>query len=89
MKFVCPLGPRLSIDNPQVHWRPVMCGLALQFMFALVAIRWSLGRAALQCLGNKVDTFLKFTDVGSALVYGDQLVTQWNVFAFQVSAAIL
>ena len=53
-------------------------------MFALISIRWPLGRAALQCIGDKVSTFLAYTDEGTLMVYGEQLILQFGVFAFKV-----
>lgn len=66
-------------------------GVALQFIFGLVVLRWDLGREIVQCLADKVTIFLSYTDAGSGFVYG-YLVTDQNpsgialgtIFAFQV-----
>ena len=50
-------------------------GLALQFCFGLLILRWQVGQAVFGCLGRKVKTFLDFTDAGSGFVFGF-LVTQ-------------
>lgn len=60
-----------------------MWGLYIQFIFGLITIRWSVGRSIFQCLGNKVATFLSYTDAGSSFVYGDMLIGA-GVFAFKV-----
>lgn len=51
-------------------------------------IRWEVGRSIFDCLGNKVKTFLKYTDEGSSFVYGDDLVRVVPTFAFEVSAFV-
>lgn len=50
-------------------------GIGLQFVFALLILRWPLGSAIIDCLGQKVNTFLDFTNQGSSFVFG-YLVTQ-------------
>ena len=60
----------------QVTW-----GLTLQFIFALLILRWSWGQAFFNCLGHKIDRFLAFTNEGSGFVFG-YLVHQ-NLFNTQ------
>ena len=35
-------------------WRHVIWGLILQFVFALMILRWDVGRAIFSCIGDKV-----------------------------------
>jgi pyrimidine nucleoside transport protein len=58
-------------------------GLYIQFVLGLIIIRWSVGRSIFQCLGNKVATFLSYSDAGSSFVYGNMLIDS-GVFAFKV-----
>lgn len=75
----------------QVVWKQVIWGTAMQFIFGLIVLRWDVGRNIIDCLGQKVTTFLGYTDVGSGFVYG-YLVTDANesqthlgtIFAFKV-----
>lgn len=66
----------------KIIWRQVLWGLALQFVFALLILRWDVGQQIFQCLGDKISEFLNFTDLGSSFVF-DYLVTGklkgWNV----------
>ena len=59
-----------SKHRKQINWRQVTWGLVLQFVFGLGILRWTPGRLFFECIGQKVDTFLSFTDVGSAFIYG-------------------
>jgi pyrimidine nucleoside transport protein len=36
-----------------VVWRHVIWGLILQFVFALMILRWDVGRAVFSCVGDK------------------------------------
>lgn len=61
-------------------------GLSLQFVFGLIILRWTTGRQIFQCLGDKITTFLQYTDQGSSFVYG-QLIKD-GIFMFKVLSVI-
>lgn len=67
----------------QIKLRPVLWGLYIQFVLGLITIRWSVGRSIFKCIGDKVATFLSYSNAGSSFVYGDMLIDS-GVFAFQV-----
>ena len=71
-------------------WRHVIWGLGLQLCFGLIILRWEVGQQVFQCIGDKVNTFLKYTDQGSMFVFGF-LVNNPDpdkfVFAFQVTTS--
>ena len=80
------------ICNSQVIWRHITWGVSLQLIFGLIVLRWDFGRSVFQCLGEKITTFLDYTNAGSGFVYG-YLVTDQNtsgialgtIFAFKVN----
>ncbi|CAG2178005.1 unnamed protein product, partial [Oppiella nova] len=39
------------------------------FLFGLFILRWSFGKQVFECIGDKVTTFLDFTDSGSGFVF--------------------
>ncbi len=63
-------GYIFSAARSRIRWRHVTWGLALQFIFGLLILRWEHGRDFFNCLGGKVDTFLGYTDAGSSFVFG-------------------
>lgn len=69
----------------QVVWKQVIWGIAMQFIFGLIVLRWDVGRNIIDCLGDKVTTFLAYTDAGSSFVYGHLVTDDDSVFAFKVS----
>ncbi|XP_011648149.1 solute carrier family 28 member 3 [Pogonomyrmex barbatus] len=71
----------------QVNWRPVICGLILQFVFGIITLRWPVGRNIFECLSGKVVTFLDYAKVGSSFVFSADLVDK-GVFAFAVLPVI-
>eukprot|EP00071_Canis_lupus_P019856 XP_013967926.1 sodium/nucleoside cotransporter 1 isoform X4 [Canis lupus familiaris] len=70
-----------------VSWRAVFWGLGLQFVLGLFVIRTEPGFIAFQWMGNQIQIFLSYTDVGSSFVFGEAMVK--GVFAFQTEAPLL
>ena len=60
-----------------------MWGLALQFIFALIILRWDWGYNAFKWLGDRVAEFLGHTTEGAKFVFGDEYYRHF--FAFGVS----
>lgn len=98
--FIC-IGYLMSSDRAAIDWNQVLWGLSLQFALALIVLRTSVGKEIFKTIGNKVTTFLAFTDVGSKFMFG-YLVTgelesssefkvpvQFGIFAFKVLPVIL
>ncbi|KAI3372801.1 hypothetical protein L3Q82_023257 [Scortum barcoo] len=61
-------------------WQTLLCGIGLQFIFGLLILRTTYGSGALQWLGNQVEAFLSFTDVGSKFVFGNTYTDHFFVF---------
>ena len=61
-----------------------MCGFFVQFLLAVVCLRWGTGRSVFNCIGDKIQIFLDYSLEGSAFVYGNLLVNVETVFAFRV-----
>ncbi|XP_059153027.1 solute carrier family 28 member 3-like [Physella acuta] len=75
-------------NNPaKVKWRPVLWGLALQLLFALLILRTSWGHDAFQWLADRITEFLAYTDAGSIFVFGE--VYDQHYFAFKVLPVVV
>ncbi|CAL4128152.1 unnamed protein product [Meganyctiphanes norvegica] len=86
---IVALGFIFSNAPRKIIWRQVLSGLGLEFAMGLLILRWSTGRAIFQCLSGKIQSFLSFTDEGSSFIYGDLLVFEKGVFAFQILSVVL
>lgn len=71
----------------QVKWRPVIWGMALQFILGLFILRTNVGFRIFDFLGDFVQTFLEYTDEGSIFVFGDTY--QDHFFAFKVLPVVI
>ncbi len=76
-----------SANRRAVRWSTVVWGLGLEFLFALLILKTPGGLAAFQALGNVIDHFLSFADVGSKFVFGENF--KEHNFAFQVLPTII
>jgi len=77
----------LSVHRRKIRWRPVLWGMSLQFVFALIILRTSHGFSAFKFIGDKVTRFLDYTDVGSAFVFGEDFAVHY--IAFKVLTVII
>ena len=66
----------------QVRWQTVLWGIGLQFIFALVVLRWPAGYMALKWLGDRFHEFLAYSNVGAEFVFGRSYAEHF--FAFKV-----
>ena len=53
-KFQVAIGAIFSAHPSRIRWRHIFWGLALQYIFGLIILRWDIGAQTFQCLGDKV-----------------------------------
>ncbi|XP_064647910.1 solute carrier family 28 member 3-like [Lineus longissimus] len=66
----------------KVKWRPVVCGMVLQFVFALMILRTTWGHGMFNWLGERVKEFLAHADKGAGFVFGPEEAA--HMIAFQL-----
>ncbi|KAK3588023.1 hypothetical protein CHS0354_012069 [Potamilus streckersoni] len=84
----CALIIGQDLKSHQVNWRPVFWGLTLQFIFALLILRWNVGYDIFLWLGDRVQEFLAHADRGSEFIFGKNTY-QHHFFAFKVLPVIV
>ena len=77
----------LSVNRQAIRWRTVLWGIGLQLFFALFILRTAPGLVLFKFLGDRVNNFLNFADVGSAFVFGENF--QEHFFAFKILPTII
>lgn len=87
--FVTISGGYLFSKHPShVKWDVVFKGILIQFIMAVLTIRWAPGKLILKNIGSKIEQFLSYSYIGAAFVYSDDLVYKHTVFAFQCLSVI-
>jgi nucleoside permease NupC len=69
--------------NKQINWLTILWGTILQFIFALIVLRWQAGYTAFQWLGDRVTEFYAYVQAGASFVFGQNYTSVY--FAFAVS----
>lgn len=77
----------ISVKREAVRWRTIAWGLGLEFIFALVILKTPWGLNVFKSLGDIVNSFLAFSDVGAKFVFGENF--RDHFFAFQVLPTII
>lgn len=77
----------LSLNRRRLDMRLILSGLALQFAFALLILKTSVGHAVFQLARVVVAKVLSFSDAGAAFVFGENF--QEHFFAFSVLPTII
>ncbi len=73
----------ISKHPGKIIWQPVLGGLFIQLVFALLTLQTRPGFVAFEFLGQRVAEFLENSQAGSKFVFGGLLQ-----FAFQVGSSL-
>ncbi len=77
----------LSVNRKAIRWRTIAWGLALEFGFALLILKTPWGLTVFKSLGDVIENFLSYSDVGAKFVFGDKYKD--HLFAFQILPTII
>jgi CNT family concentrative nucleoside transporter len=77
-----------SNDRRAVKWRIVLVGILLQFILGLFTLKTSLGFALFAWISKLAKSFLDYSRVGTAFVFGDGAL-ELNNFAVNVLPGVL
>jgi CNT family concentrative nucleoside transporter len=81
------LSYAFSVDRRAVKWSPVLWGIALQLIFAILILKTAPGLAVFKFLGDMVTQFLNFSDAGAKFIFGDTFAEHF--IAFKVLPTII
>ena len=81
------LSYAFSVHRRAVKWQPVLWGIALQLIFAILILKTAPGLAVFKFLGDVVTQFLNFSDAGAKFIFGDNFAEHF--IAFKVLPTII
>lgn len=81
----------ISNNKEKINWRLVAIGIGLQILFALLILKFPLGRAAFEGVSSVITGLLEFTKEGSRFLFGDLVDSNkfGFIFAFQILPTII
>lgn len=86
------LAYAFSTSRRSIRVRTLIWGLGLQFVFAVIVLRWTFGQRIMASAGDGVTTLLGYASAGSEFVFGKLGIPSppvGFVFAFQVLPTII
>ncbi|KAK0047765.1 solute carrier family 28 member 3 [Biomphalaria pfeifferi] len=78
-----------SSSPSRVNWHPVFWGFILQFTFAVLTLRTTMGYETFKWIGDAVHNFVRLSDQGSAFVFGDSFKAAKAGFFFESAGVIV
>jgi CNT family concentrative nucleoside transporter len=79
-----------SSNRARIPWRTVLVGLALQTAFAVLVLRWSVGKDVLDFVSGQVKALIDYTNAGIDFLFGSVVADKkQTIFAFQVLPVII
>lgn len=79
----------LSHNRKAINIRTILTGFGIQLLFALLILKTTWGRAALEWLSMLVQKVIGFADEGIGFLFGDLVQGEGTIFAFQVLTIII
>nr|AKN21618.1 slc28a-3 [Schmidtea mediterranea] len=70
----------LSTAPHMINWKPVITGILLQFLLALLILTTSFGYEIFRFLGERVTEFLNHTEAGCIMVFGQDFAKHFVAF---------
>jgi len=83
-----------SNNRSRIPWRTVAAGLTAQVAFAVLVLRWSVGKDALDFVAGQVEALVGYTNAGIEFLFGPLLAAreaeeEETIFALQVLPVII
>ena len=86
--FIFLLAFLLSNNKKKINWRTVIIGFVIQFGFALIALKWSVGKYVLSKISLGVQSVIDYANEGISFLFGS-LTKDSSIFAVNVLGVII
>ena len=86
--FIFAVSYLLSNNKKHIKWRTIIIGFLIQFGFALIVLKWSVGRYVLSKASLGVQGVISYANEGIGFVFGS-LTNDGSIFAVNVLCVII
>lgn len=86
--FIFAVSYLLSNNKKHIKWRTIIIGFLIQFGFALIVLKWSVGRYVLSKASLGVQEVISYANEGIGFVFGS-LTNDGSIFAVNVLCVII
>ena len=90
LALLLALAYAISSDRKRIPWRTVLAGLAIQIAFAVLVLRWSVGKEVLDFVAGQVKALVDYAGAGIDFLFGPLVADkEQTIFALQVLPVII
>ncbi len=90
LALLLALAYAVSSNRSKIPWRTVIVGLAIQVAFAVLVLRWSVGKEVLDFVSGQVKALIDYTNAGIDFLFGPLVADkEETIFALQVLPVII
>ena len=86
--FIFAVSYLLSNNKKHIKWRTIIIGFLIQFGFALIVLKWSVGRYVLSKVALGVQGVISYANEGIGFVFGS-LTNDGSIFVVNVLCVII
>ena len=86
--FIFAVSYLLSNNKKHIKWRTIIIGFLIQFGFALIVLKWSVGRYVVSKASLGVQGVISYANEGIGFVFGS-LTNDGSIFAVNVLCVII
>ena len=86
--FIFAVSYLLSNNKKHIKWRTIIIGFLIQFGFALIVLKWSIGRYVLSKVALGVQGVISYANEGIGFVFGS-LTNDGSIFVVNVLCVII
>lgn len=86
--FIFLVAFLLSNNKKNINWRTVIIGFLIQFGFAVIALKWSVGKYVLGKVALGVQSVINYANEGVSFIFGS-LSKDGSIFAVNVLSVII
>ena len=86
--FIFAVSYLLSNNKKHIKWRTIIIGFLIQFGFALIVLKWSVGRDVLSKVALGVQGVISYANEGIGFVFGS-LTNDGSIFVVNVLCVII
>jgi concentrative nucleoside transporter, CNT family len=90
LAVIIGLAILLSNNRGRIPWRTLAVGLAMQVVFAVLVLRWGVGKDVLDFVSGQVEALIGYADAGVQFMFGKLVANKkTTIFALQVLPVII
>ncbi|GFS22262.1 sodium/nucleoside cotransporter, partial [Elysia marginata] len=85
----CLMCLLISTNPAKINWHTIFWGVGLQFLFALIILKFDFGKDAILWVQSRLDEFFKNSEEASVMLFGETYRDHYMVFGVSSKYSLL